>query len=87
MVATELCLLELAEEDVVCCIQAVQMYTIYTFVARTWRLGSSNQMHFAYTRNFEERNDGARARKIGRWLGQAFRLNACARKSSFHTSC
>ena len=29
---------------------------------------SSNQMHFAYTRNFEERNDGAR--KIGRWLGQ-----------------
>ena len=23
--------------------------------------GSSNQMHFAYTRNFEERNDVARA--------------------------
>ena len=29
---------------------------------------SSNQMHFAYTRN-----DGARARKIGRWLGQLAR--------------
>ena len=29
-------------------------------------------MHFAY---FEERNDGARARKIGRWLGQLSTLS------------
>ena len=28
-------------------------------------------MHFAY---IEERNDGARARKIGRWLGQGLGL-------------
>ena len=43
-------------------------------------MSSSTQMHFAYTRNFEERND--RARKIGRWLGQTMSKNGTHRRST-----
>ena len=59
--------------------------TVYSeairYIQRRLLSRSSNQMHFAYTRN-RRRETTARARKIGRWLGQAFALRGYHGRSS-----